>query len=69
MILRAIGIPKSMFTVMSAIGRMPGWIAQWHEESKHAKISRPRQVYTGATKRDYTSRESRKLAAMPGLDG
>ncbi len=52
-ILRAIGIPKEMFTVMFAIGRMPGWIAQWHEESKFTKISRPRQVYTGAEQRAY----------------
>ena len=52
-ILRAIGVPKEMFTVMFAIGRMPGWIAQWHEESKFTKISRPRQIYTGATERGY----------------
>ncbi len=52
-ILRAIGIPKEMFTVMFAIGRMPGWIAQWNEESKFTKISRPRQVYTGAQQRAY----------------
>ena len=54
-ILRAIGIPPSMFTVMFAIGRMPGWIAQWHEESSTTKINRPRQVYTGATQRSYTA--------------
>ena len=39
-ILRAIGVPKEMFTVMFAIGRMPGWIAQWHEESKFTKITK-----------------------------
>ena len=58
-ILRAIGIPKEMFTVMFAIGRMPGWIAQWHEESKFTKISRPRQVYTGATERGYVPMSDR----------
>ncbi len=54
--LRAIGIPVEMFTVMFAIGRMPGWIAHWKEqhENPSARISRPRQVYTGATERDYT---------------
>ena len=58
-ILRAIGIPKEMFTVMFAIGRMPGWIAQWHEENKFTKISRPRQVYTGATQRGYVPMSDR----------
>ena len=52
-ILRALGIPKEMFTVIFAIGRMPGWIAQWYEESKSTKISRPRQVYTGSVERFY----------------
>ena len=52
-ILRALGIPKEMFTVIFAIGRMPGWIAQWYEESKSTKISRPRQIYTGSVERTY----------------
>ena len=52
-ILRALGIPKEMFTVIFAIGRMPGWIAHWYEESKATKISRPRQVYTGSVQRAY----------------
>ena len=52
-ILRALGIPKEMFTVIFAIGRMPGWIAQWYEESKSTKICRPRQVYTGPVERSY----------------
>ena len=52
-ILRALGIPKEMFTVIFAIGRMPGWIAHWYEESKATKISRPRQVYTGSVQRTY----------------
>jgi citrate synthase len=55
LIYRAIGFPKNMFTNCFAIGRLPGWIAQWKEmiESKETKIGRPRQVYTGATERDY----------------
>ena len=52
-ILRALGIPKEMFTVIFAIGRMPGWIAHWYEESKATKISRPRQIYTGSVQRPY----------------
>ncbi len=50
-IYKAIGIPEDMFTVMFVIGRLPGWIAQWREMvgSKDRKISRPRQIYTGAT--------------------
>ncbi|KAA3438264.1 citrate synthase [Rufibacter hautae] len=54
-IYRAIGIPTEMFTVMFALGRLPGWIAQW-KEMREAKepIGRPRQVYTGAPARDYT---------------
>lgn len=54
-IMRAIGIPQEMFTVMFAIGRMPGWIANWREVSLDTKgrISRPRQLYTGAKQRDY----------------
>jgi citrate synthase len=48
-ILRAIGIPTSMFTVLFAIGRLPGWIAYWYEQNgdPEVRISRPRQVYTG----------------------
>ena len=55
-IYRAIGIPTSMFTVMFALGRLPGWIAQWKEmnESPNFKISRPRQIYTGPTETAYT---------------
>ena len=53
-VLKAIGIPVEMFTVMFAIGRMPGWIANWKEiAEKSHKIHRPRQVYVGHTKRDY----------------
>ena len=54
-ILRAIGIPVNMFTVMFAIGRMPGWIANWKEVNDRPEvgINRPRQVYTGPAIRDY----------------
>ena len=52
-IYKAMGIPTNMFTVMFALGRMPGWVAQWLESRRDPefKIGRPRQIYTGATKR------------------
>jgi citrate synthase len=52
----AIGIPRSMFTVMFAIARTVGWVAHWQEmiSDPHMRIGRPRQLYTGATRRDYT---------------
>ncbi len=54
-IYRAMGIPTNMFTVMFALGRLPGWIAQWKEmrETPGARIYRPRQIYTGETKRSF----------------
>jgi citrate synthase len=54
-ILRAIGLPTNMFTVCFAIGRLPGWIAQWKEQhdDSTSKIFRPRQIYVGPTKSDY----------------
>ncbi len=54
-IYRAMGIPTDMFTVLFALGRIPGWIAHWKEmmEDPDVRIGRPRQIYTGATKRDY----------------
>jgi citrate synthase len=54
-VLRAIGIPTSMFTVMFALGRLPGWIAQWKEsmDDPKWKLSRPRQIYTGLNEYDY----------------
>jgi citrate synthase len=60
-IYKAMGIPVNAFTVMFAIGRMPGWIAQWLEMRRDPdfKIARPRQIYTGATKRSYAPIESR----------
>ncbi len=60
-IMRAIGIPVNMFTVMFAIGRMPGWIAHWREVQANPKgrINRPRQIYTGSTQRAYAPIEKR----------
>jgi len=60
-ILKAIGLPLNMFTVMFAIGRMPGWIAQWKEQydDKTTRIARPRQIYVGPTKTDYVPPEDR----------
>jgi citrate synthase len=60
-ILRAMGIPLNMFTVMFAMGRMPGWIANWRETVRDPKgrIYRPRQVYTGATERQYVPVDQR----------
>ncbi len=54
-IYRAMGIPTDMFTVMFALGRMPGWIAHWKEmrADKNTRINRPRQVYTGPTRRPF----------------
>jgi citrate synthase len=54
-LLRAMGIPTNMFTVMFAIGRLPGWLAQWKEnlDDPDQRISRPRQIYTGPTQTSY----------------
>ncbi|MGH8119769.1 MAG: citrate synthase [Gammaproteobacteria bacterium] len=59
---KAMGIPIDMFTVMFAIGRLPGWIAHWREmmEDTDRKIGRPRQIYTGPTERPYIPVEQRK---------
>jgi citrate synthase len=61
LIMRAIGIPTNMFTVLFAIGRLPGWIAHWREHVSDTtmRISRPRQIYTGPTLRDYIPNEKR----------
>ena len=60
-ILRAMGIPTNMFTVMFAIGRLPGWIAQWKEsmDDPNWKLCRPRQIYTGPALRDYVPVDAR----------
>lgn len=56
-ILKAIGIPSEMFTVIFATGRTPGWIAHWNEMiSSDYRIGRPRQLYTGSPKRDYPTK-------------
>jgi citrate synthase len=61
-VLRSIGIPLNMFTVMFAIGRLPGWISQWKEsiEDPDWRLHRPRQVYTGALQRDYVHIDERR---------
>ncbi|MDX5443802.1 MAG: citrate synthase [Hymenobacteraceae bacterium] len=60
-IYRAIGIPTDMFTVMFALGRLPGWIAQWKEMRENKEpIGRPRQVYVGETVRNYVPLSERK---------
>ncbi|MFG1922890.1 citrate synthase [Cryptosporangium sp. NPDC048952] len=61
LIYRAMGFPPRMFTVLFALGRLPGWIAQWREmiNDPATKIGRPRQVYTGATERDYVAVKER----------
>jgi citrate synthase len=57
LIYKAMGFPTRMFTVLFALGRLPGWIAQWREMivDPATKIGRPRQIYTGAGERDYLS--------------
>jgi len=64
---RAMGIPTNMFTVMFALGRLPGWIAQWKElvEDSKARISRPRQIYTGETKRPWVPLKKREKVTGP----
>lgn len=61
LIYRAMGFPSTMFTVLFALGRLPGWIAQWHEMIKEpgSRIGRPRQIYTGVEIRDYVPVEGR----------
>ena len=60
-IYRALGIPTKMFTVMFALGRLPGWIAQWKEmrNAEKSRIYRPRQIYTGVSKRDFIPLDKR----------
>jgi citrate synthase len=55
------GLPVEMFTVMFAIGRLPGWIAQWKEmmADPDTRIGRPRQIYQGSPERDYVMVEDR----------
>jgi citrate synthase len=59
-IYRALGFPTDMFTVLFALGRLPGWIAQWKEMKEHKEpIGRPRQIYVGAVNRDYVGIKER----------
>ncbi len=60
-VLRTIGIPTNMFTVMFAIGRLPGWIAQWKEsmDDPEWRLNRPRQIYTGPHQREYIPIDNR----------
>jgi citrate synthase len=60
-VLRAIGIPTNMFTVMFAIGRLPGWVAQWKEslDDPNWKLGRPRQIYTGPTQAQFVPVDKR----------
>jgi citrate synthase len=60
-VMRAIGIPTNMFTVMFAIGRLPGWIAQWKEsmDDPNWKLGRPRQIYTGPTQAEFVQIDKR----------
>ena len=60
-ILRAMGIPVNMFTVMFAMGRLPGWIANWKEihDNPKSRIYRPRQIYTGRTLQNYVPMDQR----------
>jgi citrate synthase len=59
-IYRALGFPTDMFTVLFALGRLPGWIAQWKEMRENKEpIGRPRQIYTGYTVRDYVDIKNR----------
>ncbi len=59
-ILRAMGFPTSMFTVLFAIARTVGWVAQWNEMIEDPKIGRPRQLYTGSVRRDYVALDKRR---------
>ncbi len=65
-ILKAIGFPTSMFTVLFAIGRTIGWVSQWKEmiEDPINKIGRPRQLYTGSKAREYQIMESREKKSI-----
>ena len=62
LIYQSMGLPTSMFTVLFAIARTPGWLAQWKEmlEDPETRIARPRQVYTGYDERDYVPMSKRK---------
>jgi citrate synthase len=62
LIYQAMGYPADYFTVLFALGRTPGWLAQWEEmiTNKEQKIARPRQIYTGAAERTFQPVERRR---------
>ena len=65
-IYRALGFPTEMFTVLFALGRLPGWVAQWNEmRANKEPIGRPRQVYVGKTERDFVSIAERQTSSVP----
>ena len=70
-ILRALGIPLNMFTVMFAIGRIPGWIAHWSElyHDPERRICRPRQIYTGSPRRSHIPLARRCSHGFPAQRG
>jgi citrate synthase len=70
-VLRAMGIPTNMFTVMFAIGRLPGWIAQWKEsmDDPNWKLGRPRQIYIGPPKTDYVPIDKRQVDSSKRIAG
>ncbi|MGB2839971.1 MAG: citrate/2-methylcitrate synthase, partial [Actinomycetes bacterium] len=61
LIYKAMGFPTHMFTVLFALGRLPGWIAQWREmnDDPQTRIGRPRQVYVGEAERNFVALEDR----------
>jgi len=64
-IYRALGFPTEMFTVLFALGRLPGWVAQWNEMRENKEpIGRPRQVYVGKTQRDFVDIEERQAVPV-----
>jgi citrate synthase len=70
-IYKAMGFPRPMYTVLFAMGRLPGWIAQWREmiEDPATKIGRPRQVYVGEPERDFVAMSDREAAARAAVAG
>ncbi len=68
-IMRAMGIPTNMFTVMFAIGRLPGWIAHWKEQNEEStsRIARPRQIYVGPINQHYVPMEQRETHPLRGV--
>ena len=71
LIYKSMGFPTRMFTVLFALGRLPGWIAQWREmiEDPATKIGRPRQIYTGEPERDYVQSPTADTHGSPDFVG